>query len=344
MKVSDIEVTLIDHMGSDLSVVNAARVSFHKESEWVYHLDENEEPASWWLSEKDEKLINYLAKHKHFSPFNHSFISMRIKAPIFVARQLVKHKFMPINEVSRRYVIEEPEFYFPERYRKSAANVKQGSSHEEIDIEWKKNEGTYSQRRNPCVIKFARLKWRVEAAGDNFNMQIEDIEWNENCPILGIPLNFDVSRGGIFDDTPTFDKIYPERGYVKGNVRVISDLANRMKSSASPEMLEKFARSMLLEYKGEVGSQISPEAVCEKALQEYNRLLGLGVCAEQARMVLPQNMMTEWLWSGTLGAWCDMLRLRLDPHTQYESRIVANKAREIIEPIFPVSVKALLDA
>lgn len=347
MKLSDISVEYVQHAGSDLMVANAARVSFDKESE--YDLvkgpldDPFEDSGRLVLKESDSKLIRYLAKHKHFSPFNHSFLTLRIKAPIFVARQLVKHKFLPWNEVSRRYVQDDPEFYFPERYRKAAENVKQGSSHEEIDVKWKKNEGTYTQRRNPCVIKFSRLKWRVEAAGDKFDMDIEDIEWNEKCPILGIQLNFDVSRGGIFEDTPTFDKIYPERGYTKGNVRVISDLANRMKSSASPDMLEKFARSMLLEYKGEVGSQISPEAVCEKALQEYRRLLSIGVCAEQARMILPQNMMTTWYWSGTLGAYCDMLRLRLDPHTQYESRIVAEKVKEIITPLFPVSVPALLD-
>jgi thymidylate synthase (FAD) len=69
-----------------------------------------------------------------------------------------------------------------------------------------------------------------------------------------------------------------------------------------------------------------------------------GIAPEMARMVLPQNMMTEWWWSGTLGAYADMLKLRLDPHAQYESRIVANKAREIIEPLFPVSIKALLES
>lgn len=363
MKTSDIQVEYIQHCGNDLSVVNAARVSFDKESEMEVKLpattDEQAalEKAGYEditdynydtdvsfakLKDTDAKLINYLAKHKHFSPFNHSFITLRIKAPVFVARQLVKHKFMPINEISRRYVKSEPEFYFPERYRKAAENVKQGSSHEEINIKWKKDTGSYTERRNPCTIKFARLKWRVEASGQPFDMSIDDIEWNEQCPILDIPLNYDVSRGGIFDDTPTFDKIYPDKGYVKGNVRVISDLANRMKSSATPEQLEKFSRSMLLEWKGEVGRGISPEGVCQAALEEYNRLLAIGVCAEQARMVLPQNMMTEWFWSGTLGAYCDMLRLRLDPHTQKESRIVAEKVRDIITPLFPVSVKALL--
>lgn len=218
MKQSDIEVTLIDHMGSDLSVVNAARVSFHKESEW----DFNPDFESLSLNDKDEKLINYLAKHKHFSPFNHTFISMRVKAPIFVARQLVKHKFMPWNEVSRRYVDDEPEFYCPKDWRKRSENVKQGSSEETI--------------------------------------------------------------------------LWPNLGWNNAH----------------------------------------------NSLNDYNKALGDGICPEMARMLLPQSMMTEWIWSGTLGAWCDMLRLRLDPHTQYESRIVAQKAREIIEPLFPVSVKALL--
>lgn len=342
MKTTDISVEYIQHTGSDLVVVNAARVSFDKESSWEkngkFGGTDND------LSEKDEKLIRYLANHKHFSPFNHSFITLRVKAPVFVARQLVKHKFMPINEVSRRYVTDEPEFYFPDRWRKAADNVKQGSSHEEINIKWKRNEGSYTERRNPCTIKFARLKWRVEARGEKFDLTIDDVEWNEICPILGIPLNFDVSRGGIFDDTPTFDKIYPDKGYVAGNVRIISDLANRMKSSDNPEQLEKFARAMLLEWKGEVGVAHSPEATCEAALTEYKRLLSIGVCAEQARMILPQNMMTSWWWSGTLGAYCDMLKLRLDPHTQKESRIVAEKVKEIIEPLFPVSVPALLGA
>lgn len=220
MKVRDIEVTLIDSMGSDLSVVNAARVSFNK--------------VSTEFSDKDNKLIRYLAQHKHFSPFNHSFISVRVKAPIFVARQLVKHKFMPWNEISRRYVDDEPEFYFPEYWRKKADNVKQGSSEDIVDrIFWTNAENWYS-------------------------------------------------------------------------------------------------------------TQEGAEELSEYALQRYKDLLDGGVCPEQARVVLPQNTMTEWIWSGTLGAFCDMLRLRLDPHTQKESQLVAQKIKDIIEPLFPVSVKELL--
>ena len=117
MKIVEQSVELIDHMGSDLSVVNAARVSFHKESEWEespgYH---GYEDAVKKLSDKDAKRINYLAKHGHWTPFAHAFLSFRIKAPIFVARQLVKHQVgLAWNEVSRRYVDEEPEFYFPDR-------------------------------------------------------------------------------------------------------------------------------------------------------------------------------------------------------------------------------------
>jgi len=108
------KVDLIDHMGSDLTVVNAARVSFNK--------------TSSSLTEKDIKLINYLAKHKHWSPFSHCFIQFRIKAPIFVARQLGKHQVgLAWNEVSRRYVDSEPEFYKPVMWRGRAENAKQGS-------------------------------------------------------------------------------------------------------------------------------------------------------------------------------------------------------------------------
>ena len=236
MKFSNIQVTLIDHMGSDLSVVNAARVSFHKESEWEHtrDLDENCDPVPCWLSAKDVKLIKYLANHKHFSPFNHSFITVRVKAPIFVARQLVKHRFMPWNEVSRRYVQDDPQFYMPRSYRLQSDNVKQGSS-----------TITTEHFINP---------------------------WGgQECKINDVHM-------------------------------------------------QHIAASITL----------------------YNSLLDQNICPEQARMVLPQNMMTEWIWSGTLGAYCDMLRLRLDPHTQAESRIVANKVRNIIEPLFPVSVPALL--
>jgi thymidylate synthase (FAD) len=223
MKISGIEVTLLDSCGSDLSVVNAARVSFEKESDWeierlpgLGHIES--------LSSKDAKLISYLARHKHTSPFNHCFASFRVKAPIFVARQLVKHKFLPWNEVSRRYVDSEPEFYVPQVFRKKAENVKQGSSDEAV-------------------------------------------------PFLTNPVQ---------------------------------------RASANAVMI-------------------------------YNTLIEHGVCAEQARMVLPQNTMTEWIWSGTLGAWADMCRLRLDPHAQKETREVAEKISLQMADQFPVSWPALME-
>ena len=115
-------VDYIDHMGSDDRVVDAARVSMHKE-------------ASQFSPEKNHKLIAYLAKHGHWTPFAHCQITMRVKAPIFVARQLVKHQIgLTWNEVSRRYVDDAPEFWWPDAWRLRAENVKQGSSEETIPV------------------------------------------------------------------------------------------------------------------------------------------------------------------------------------------------------------------
>ena len=120
-------VELIDHMGNDLSVVNAARVSFDKESDWETIPFGG--PTEGVLQDKDIKLIKYLAKHNHWTPFGHGSAQFRIKAPIFVARQLMKHQVGLVwNEVSRRYIKTEPEFWSPDYWRQSAANVKQGSS------------------------------------------------------------------------------------------------------------------------------------------------------------------------------------------------------------------------
>lgn len=111
-------------MGSDLSVVNAARVSFGKTSDW--NPDWRDDHYTSLLT-KDSNLIKYLADHKHMSPFGHCFASFHVKAPIFVARQLVKHKFLRWNEISRRYVDDEPEFYEPDEWRGRSADKKQGS-------------------------------------------------------------------------------------------------------------------------------------------------------------------------------------------------------------------------
>jgi len=113
-------------MGNDLTVCNAARVSFGKETEWDYE-ESDAYSFKQHLKTKDRKLIQYLAKHKHISPFGHCFASFHIKAPVFVARQLVKHKFLRWNEISRRYVDSEPEFYQPTEWRGRSADKKQGS-------------------------------------------------------------------------------------------------------------------------------------------------------------------------------------------------------------------------
>jgi len=111
--MSQIEVALVDSMGNDDSIASAARVSFGKS-------------AGNYTKEQNTRLLKYLAKHKHMSPFGHVFLSFHIKAPIFVARQLVKHKFLRWNEISRRYIDDEPEFYEPD-WRGKAEDVKQGS-------------------------------------------------------------------------------------------------------------------------------------------------------------------------------------------------------------------------
>ena len=125
-------VTLLDSMGTDLTVANAARVSFNKKAQWEKFIPGQ---GILELAERDKKLIRYLAKHGHWTPFGHATLSFHIKAPIFVARQLVKHQVGLVwNEISRRYVDEDPEFYFPETWRGKPTDKKQGSSEE--TIEW----------------------------------------------------------------------------------------------------------------------------------------------------------------------------------------------------------------
>jgi thymidylate synthase (FAD) len=214
-----LNVDLVDHMGSDLSVVNAARVSFSKESEMIWVEDA---PTMYkeTLSDKDKKLIGYLAKHDHWSPFAHASLQFRIKAPIFVARQLVKHQVGLVwNEVSRRYVDDTPEFYIPTEWRLKAENKKQGSSD-------------------------------------------ETIEYNINGAI-------------------------------------------------------------------------------EFVTQTYNNLLNADIAPEMARMVLPQNLYTEWYWSGTLMAFARVCNLRCKPDTQLETQQIAQQIDLLAKEKFPVTWSAL---
>ena len=212
-----IKATYIDHMGTDLTVANAARVSFGKSSE----MEENTwGPPS--LKTKDAKLISYLAKHKHMSPFGHCFASFHVKAPVFVARQLVKHKFLRWNEISRRYVDDEPEFYEPKFWRGRSLDKKQGSE------------------------------------GHMIVMLDQELQWH-------------------------------------------------------------------------------------RQLTTYKKLLADGVAPEMARMVLPQSMMTEWYWSGSLDAFADMCNLRCKPDTQAETRLVADIIAGRMIHLFPVAWEALTD-
>ena len=199
-------------------------MSFAKESNWEYVYDENGQYLDVKVSDRDTRLINYLSKHSHWTPFAHTAITVHVKAPLFVARQLGKHQVgMVWNEVSRRYVTDEPEFYEPEGWRKAAENVKQGSSDERVK---------------------------------SYNTQALGL-WHDD------------------------------------------------------------------------------------ALQYYSMLLEDGVCPEQARMVLPQSMYTEWYWTGNLVSFANMWKLRTDSHTQRETQEVAQQIGDIIRPLFPVSWQAL---
>lgn len=227
-KTNTSNIKLIDHMGSDLSVVNAARVSFDKESKWEFdntnYLGHPSE--DYCLNNRDEKLINYLAKHNHWSPFAHNSIQFRISAPIFVARQLVKHQVGGVwNEVSRRYVDDEPTFYFPEKWRKRAEKVKQGSSTEEY-------EGGFAWEQG-LNHKFTQL------------------------------------------------------------------------------------------------------------VDTYTAMIKNGCAPEQARMILPQNMMTTWYWTGSLMFFHRVFKQRTDNHAQQETQEVALQIGKHCARLFPVSWRAL---
>lgn len=235
------KVELLDTMGSDLSVVNAARVSFDKESEWEWsHVNLEDDDGTPFpgitlpvLSKRDEGLIDYLARHNHWSPFAHTSLQFRVKAPIFVARQLGKHQVGLVwNEVSRRYVDTPPEFYEPEAWRKRADDKKQGSSDEEVE-----------------TIRFLSV-------------------YETEC-------------------------------------RSIVDSFN------------------------------------DVALKLYNSMIDAGVCPEQARMVLPQSMYTEWIWTGSLYAFARVVSLRDKPDAQKETQEIARMIAEHCAKAFPVSWGAL---
>ena len=208
-------VEYIDHMGTDEDVCDAARVSMNKSAD-LFTVNQN------------YKLIEYLAKHNHWSPFAHVTVKMRFRAPIFIARQLAKHQVgFAWNEVSRRYVKDEPQFWWTDQFRNSADNIKQGSSSE--------------------INRFA----------DDFASSLKFI--NNYTKIL------------------------------------------------------------------------------------YENAITNGICPEQARAILPQSMMTEWIWTGSLYGWSRMYALRADSHTQKETQEYAHRVGEICSQYFPISWAALTE-
>jgi thymidylate synthase (FAD) len=147
-------VEYVDHMGSDLTIVNAARVSFNKESEW--DKDRNGEQQ---LSDKDFKLVKFLSEHDHWTPFAHPQITLRIKAPISIRTQFFKHKVGFVeNEISRRYVSYEPDVYYPFFRGKPVGGAKQGSDEFITDETIKANcERHYKQAAEKCIDAYNAL-------------------------------------------------------------------------------------------------------------------------------------------------------------------------------------------
>lgn len=209
------KVDYVDHMGSDDAVVDAARVSFAKQ-------------ADNYKSDQNQRLLNYLAKHDHWSPFAHCMVKFRIKAPICVARQLAKHQVgFAWNEVSRRYVDDPPQYVLPD-WRQRSEDKKQGSA------------------------------------------------------------------GPVSEDT-----------WGKADAAAV--------------------------------------VVMDKAMRAYDELLELGIAPEQARYVLPQGVLTEWVWTGSLLGWLRVMKLRCAQDTQEETRFIANEIAGWVTHLFPMSVAAFHD-
>lgn len=249
-------VKLISHMGSDLSVVNAARVSFAKESEWESYCRDCEsrilhDQCVPVLKEDDGKLIRYLAKHNHWTPFGHCQITLHFKMPIFVARQFMRSNIgIVYNEISRRYVDSDPEFYEPAEWRgRPPKSLKQGSSDEKI----------------------TRLEPTKRADGS----EVEDL-WGDHD------------------------------------------------NNWHPVLHNSFYNQSCLDY--------------------YRWLIRSGIAPEQARICLPLSVYTEFWATMSLAAASRIVKLRIDPHAQWEIRQYAEAINNILESLYPVSWEALTTA
>lgn len=358
-----IKAEYVSHMGSDATVVNSARVSFDKE-------------ASNYTQEQNDKLIVYLAKHAHTTPFTHPQITIRETVPIFVARQRFKHVVgFTYNEVSRRYVDDTPEFYIPTEWRvRPEGSIKQGSGTEKLPhpdftqgfciqcgketTQVRRAQGggkaqkycsvqcksTFSNRnRNPYKNIFNNAKGRAKREGKLWELDFDTFDFPEFCPYLGIPLDYSQGKEQIQPNSPSFDRKDSKLSYVVGNVEIISHKANSMKNNASPEEQVKMAEAVLLKYKGyRPNYEHSYEGLIQKAKELYQHMISAGYSPEQARMVLPQSMFTSYYVTGSLAAWARAYKQRIDPHAQLEIQGLAKQWDAIIAPLYPVAWKALI--
>lgn len=215
------KVELVEHMGSDLTVVNSARVSFGK------HKDE--------LDNKDEKLIDYLIRHKHTSVLEHCLITFRFKVPLYVRSQHHRHRTWSYNEISRRYTEENLQFYQPTQFRTQHKSNRQASNTEDLINPWVEEPDQWIQGR------------RVEDAVRDHH---------------------------------------------------------------------------------------------EESVNLYNKMMELGVCREQARGVLPQNLYTEYYGTVNLGNLLKFIDLRTHEGAQYEIQVVAKACLDIASELYPITVAA----
>ena len=355
------KATYINHMGSDASVVNSARVSTGRHGSRTSWVSETS------LNAEDIKLIKFLANHQHYTPFEHCVVTLHLKVPIFVARQIQRHRTFSYNEISRRYVDDEPEFYIPKIWRKRSESVKQGSSDEPVQptlvrgicgqcgskyTPTSPRHNYCSQdcqqkswrERNPLVMKWRGWKASADRRGLEFSISEEDLDYPKYCPYLGLELAYSPNEGGILPNSASLDRIDSTKGYVKGNVQIISNRANTMKLDASEKELIEFAKNVLLRH----GGIVVPEGGSVENLFDnykilYRNLIDNGLCPEQARGFLPQALYTEFYMTGDLRNWAHFLNLRLDKHAQEEARDIARQCADIIRPLFPHSLAALLE-
>lgn len=264
------KVELMDNMGNDDSVVNAARVSFNKSS-------------SQFTPEKNEKLIKYLADHKHEIPFAHTAITLRVRAPISIRTQCFKHKVGFVeNEISRRYVKDRPAYFLPEFRFTPDKSIKQGSA-ESI-------QKTYVKE----ILKFTDVPLRDE---DFLGKEILFGKTQEE-----LDAKFKAWESTKEDDVYYY---YVDETY-------------------SQDTLQK-----------------SYQAIVDAAITSYEEMIGYGISPEQARFVLPQGIMTEWVWTGSLLAFARFVNLRKSPAAQKEVKDVADAVSKVIEPLYPIAWKAL---